>query len=99
MGKQEAFNDLRSPLMSYRGRAFEKGTPLYCKRDAVTEYLQSAGKDNEDLVIFRRMVLRVYHAAHTWHVISKDLGNGRVYQEEFDKILTCNGHYNVSQSF
>jgi trimethylamine monooxygenase len=74
---------------------FGKQIASYPPRAVLFDYIEGRVKKAgvRDMIRFSTAVKNVEHKDGTFTVTARDLPNDRLYSEEFDHVIVCNGHF------
>jgi trimethylamine monooxygenase len=76
---------------------FGKQIASYPPRAVLFDYIEGRVKKAgvRDMIRFSTAVKNVEHKDGTFTVTARDLPNDRLYSEEFDHVIVCNGHFST----
>ncbi|RUS16659.1 hypothetical protein BC937DRAFT_90946 [Endogone sp. FLAS-F59071] len=92
--------NLPHQIMSFRDDPFPADTAMFPTHDRMLQYLEDF-TDRYNLVSrirFRTEVVKALYkegGSSEWRLTLRELDNARVYEEAFDAVMVCTGHYHV----
>ncbi|RLN87079.1 hypothetical protein BBJ28_00017926 [Nothophytophthora sp. Chile5] len=87
--------NLPTSIMHLKGFPFAEGLPSYPSHADVLDYLQSYAKNYgvDEFVLLKTSVMSVSKVGNVWKICATSEDKG-AYEEEFDRVVVCNGHFN-----
>ncbi|RLN51685.1 hypothetical protein BBJ28_00023621, partial [Nothophytophthora sp. Chile5] len=87
--------NLPTSIMHLKGFPFAEGLPSYPSHADVLDYLQSYAKNYgvDEFVLLKTAVTSVSKVGNVWKIRATSEDKS-AYEEEFDRVVVCNGHFN-----